>query len=106
MGSVWPDVGRGWLPTWLPDVRTAAAFRGLPVIGVGPLPAGEQVALVVVAPQAGQDQVLHGVDAAADPRDEMIGFRGAAERPVAVEAAAVLQRRDAVSQRAGRQDPV
>ena len=34
----------------------------------------EQVALVVVAPLVGQHQVLDGVDAAADPRDEMIGL--------------------------------
>jgi hypothetical protein len=70
--------------------------------------AGEQVALVVVAPPVGQHQVLHRVDVAADPRDEMVGFRGAAERPAAVEAPAALQGRDTVPQRRGgriRSDP-
>jgi hypothetical protein len=69
---------------------------------------GEQVALVVIAPPVGQDQVLHRVDAAADPRDEVIGLRGAAERLAAVEAAAILQSDDAVAQRTGgrtRSDP-
>ena len=59
---------------------------------------GEQVALVVVAPPVGQYQVLDGVDAAADPRDEVIGLWRGAESPAAVEALAVLQGGDAVAQ--------
>ena len=51
----------------------------------------EQVALVVVAPPVGQHQILDGVDAAANPRDEVISFGRDAEAPAAVEAFAVLQ---------------
>ena len=59
---------------------------------------GEQFALVVVALAVGQDQVLDGVDAAADPRDEVIGLWRGAEGPAAVKALAVLQGGDAVPQ--------
>jgi hypothetical protein len=41
----------------------------------------EQVALVVIAPPVGQHQVLNGVDAAANPRDEAISLGGDAEVP-------------------------
>lgn len=66
----------------------------------------EQVALVVVAPPVGQDEVFNGVDAAADPRYEVISIGGDAEVPAAVTALAALQDGDAVSQRFGRNDPV
>ena len=46
------------------------------------------------------------VDAVADPQDEVVGLWSAAERVVAVKAAAALQGRDAVSQRVGRKNPV
>jgi hypothetical protein len=62
---------------------------------------GEQVAFVVVAPSVGQHQVLDCVDAAADPRDEVIGLCCGAEGLGAVKAAAVLQGGDALAQRLG-----
>lgn len=68
--------------------------------------AWEHIAFVVVASAIGQDEVLHGVDAAAYPGDEVIGLRGGAEGLAALEAPAVLQGRDAVSQDRGRKHPV
>ena len=67
---------------------------------------GEQVALVVVALAAGRDQVLDGVDPAADPRDEVIGLWRGPEGRAAIKALSVLQGGDAVSQCLRREDPV
>jgi hypothetical protein len=53
--------------------------------------AGEQVTLVVVAGPVRQDEVLHGIDAAADAGNEVICLRPGAERSQAVEAAVRLQ---------------
>jgi hypothetical protein len=67
---------------------------------------GEQVAFVVVASPVGQYQVLDGVDAAADPRDEVIGLWRGAEGPAAVKALAALKGGDTVSHCLRRDDPV
>jgi hypothetical protein len=60
--------------------------------------AREQVTLVVVARPVGQDEVLHGIDAAADTGNEVVCLRPDAKRSPAVEAAARLQCRDAFPQ--------
>jgi len=52
---------------------------------------GEQVPFVVVAPPVSQHQVLDGVDAAADPRDKVIGLWRGAEGPATLKALALLQ---------------
>jgi hypothetical protein len=61
----------------------------------------EQVSLFVVAAAIGQHRVRDGVDAAADPRDEVICLRCNAESPAAVETPIVLQCCDAVSKDLG-----
>jgi hypothetical protein len=53
--------------------------------------AREQVTLVVVACPVGQDEVLHGIDAAADAGNEVVCFRLGTKRSLAVEAAGRLQ---------------
>jgi hypothetical protein len=54
----------------------------------------------------GQDEVLHGIDAAADAGNVVVCFRPGTKRSLAVEAAVPLQGRDAFPQQPWRNQPV
>ena len=62
----------------------------------------QQIPFVVVARTVGQHEVLHRVDAAADPRDEVVGLRCPVEWCTAVKAAPGLQAGQALAQRLGQ----
>ncbi|HEV8275820.1 MAG TPA: hypothetical protein VGQ26_09005 [Streptosporangiaceae bacterium] len=93
--------GRSCLGVGVPPAGLGELGEPAAVVVVAACPGGherrarEQVTLVVVARPVGQDEVLHGIDAAADTGNEVVCLRPDAKRSPAVEAAARLQCRDA-----------